>query len=207
MRERWDAKWLERGETANVEPNATLAAEVAHLEPGRALDVACGAGRHAIWLASLGWRVTAVDFSEVALRLGRRRAAERGVAVEWIRADLTEWEPPHASFDLVVVAFLQLPPKERRVVLRRSAATLAPGGTIVVLGHHRDNLATGADGPKDPALLYTEHELAAELPGLAVERKERVVRPSASGGREAVDALVRARAAGGHAPVASARGG
>jgi SAM-dependent methyltransferase len=152
-------------------------------------------GRNAIWLAERGWRVTGVDYSEVALAEARRRAAERGVQVDWVLADVTEWTPPAEAFDLVAVLYLQLPAHERRLVLERAAASLAQGGRIVVLGHDLSNLTEGWGGPSTPEVLFTPQDVAAELAGLAVERAERVVRrvEDEDGVHEAIDALVRAR--------------
>jgi 2-polyprenyl-3-methyl-5-hydroxy-6-metoxy-1,4-benzoquinol methylase len=194
-REDWNRKHGEAGPLFGVEPNRFLVAEVEDLAPARALDLACGAGRNGVWLAELGWSVTGVDFSEVAIANARRLANERGVEVEWIRADLREWAPAAAAFELVAVLYLQLPGPERRLVLGGAAAALAPGGTMLVVGHDLQNLDGGHGGPQDPAVLLTPAEVAAELIGLEVEKAERVLRPveTEDGQVHAVDALVRAR--------------
>ena len=194
-RDRWNEKWRERGAGARSEPNRFLVEEVSELPAGRALDLACGAGRNAIWLAERGWRVTAVDYSEVALAEARRRAAGRDVDIDWILADLTDWSPPVAAYDLVCVLYLQLPAGERRLVLDRAAGALAPGGTMLVVGHDLSNLTEGYGGPTSADVLYTPDDLVADLTGLAVERAERVIRPveDEDGLHEAIDALVRAR--------------
>jgi len=193
----WNRKHAESGRLYGAEPNRFLVAEVTGLPPGRALDLACGAGRNAVWLADQGWRVTGVDYSDVALARTRELAAERGVEVDLIQADLRDYAPPAQSFDLVVVLYLQLPAEQRRLVLGRAAAAVAPGGTMLVVGHHLDNLKDGWGGPKDPAVLYTHDEVADDLAVLVVEKAERVLRKVATehGEAEAVDALVRARAA------------
>jgi SAM-dependent methyltransferase len=194
-REDWDRKHGEAGPLFGVEPNRFLVAEVDGLEPGRALDLACGAGRNAVWLAEQGWAVTGADFSEVALANARRLAAERAVEVEWVEADLREWEPARQAFDLVAVLYLQLPAEERQSVLARAAEAVAPGGTLLVVGHDLQNLNGGHGGPQDPRVLFTPDEIAAELPGLEVEKAERVLRPvdTEEGEVQAIDALVRAR--------------
>lgn len=196
-REDWNRKHGEAGRLFGVEPNRFLVAEVERLIPGRALDLACGAGRNAVWLAEQGWTVTGADFSDVALAEAARLAGERGVDVEWVDADLRAWEPPAATFDLVVVLYLQVPEAERRVVLARAAAAVAPGGTLLVVGHDLENLNGGYGGPKDPLVLLTPEAVAGELPGLVVERAERVVRPveTDEGEAQAIDTLVRARRA------------
>ena len=194
-REEWNRKHREAGVLFGVEPNRFLVAEVEGLPPGRALDLACGAGRNAVWLAERGWRVTAVDFADVALRTARRLAEARGVEVEWVEADVREWVPGAAAFELVTILYLQLPAEERWLVLGRAAAAVAPGGTLLLVGHDRENLEGGWGGPKDPAVLLSPDEVAAELPGLEVEKAERVLRPveTEQGERDAIDTLVRAR--------------
>jgi len=191
----WNRKHGEAGRLFGAEPNRFLVAEVEGLNPGRALDLACGAGRNAVWLAEQGWTVTGVDFSDVGLASAAELAADRGVEVDWIDADLRTWEPPAGAFDLVAVLYLQIPAEERRVVLARAAAALAPGGTLLVVGHDLQNLNGGYGGPKSPEVLLTPDEVAAELPGLEIERAERVLRPveTDEGEAQAIDTLVRAR--------------
>jgi len=175
-----------------AEPNRFLVAEADGLRPGRALELACGSGRNAVWLAERGWDVTGVDFSGVALEQARALAAERAVVVEWVEGDVLEWEPPAAEYDLVAVLYLQLPAEQLAAVLRRAAAGLAPGGTLLVVGHHSDNIEHGFGGPKDPRVLYTPEQVAESLAGLRIEKAEAVLRP-VEGERDAIDALVRAR--------------
>jgi SAM-dependent methyltransferase len=196
-REDWNRKHAEAGLLFGVEPNRFLVAEVEGLEPGRALELACGAGRNAVWLAERGWMVTGVDFSDVALANARGLAAERGVEVEWVQADLRDWEAPARQFDLVAVLYLQVPAEERALVLARAAEAVAPGGTLLVVGHDLQNLNGGHGGPKDPRVLFTPEDVSSELPGLEVEKAERVLRPveTEDGEAQAIDALVRARRA------------
>jgi SAM-dependent methyltransferase len=192
-REDWDRRYAEKELLWSAEPNRFLVAEVATLEPGRALDLACGEGRNALWLAELGWRVTAVDFSPVAIDKARARAAREGQDVEFLCADLLEYEPEPSAFDLVLVLYLQLPADERKLVLSRAAAALAPGGTFFLVGHDLRNLTDGVGGPSDASVLYTPDDIVAELPGLEAEKAERVLRDVADSERPAIDALVRAR--------------
>jgi SAM-dependent methyltransferase len=195
-RERWNRRWSgEERVHAATAASRFLIAEVAGLPPGSALDLACGAGRNAVWLAERGWRVTAVDFSDVALGMARRLAAERRVVVEWIEADVLAWTPAPGAYDLVCVLYLQLPAAERRGALARAAAAVRPGGTLLVLGHDRLNLTEGWGGPTQPEVLFTPDDVVAEIGDLEVEKAERVRRVVADPGaaREAIDALVRAR--------------
>ena len=196
-REDWNRKHGEAGPLFGVEPNRFLVAEAADLTPGKALDLACGAGRNAVWLAEQGWTVTGADFSDVALANARALAAERGVDIEWVQTDLRDWEPPPRAFDLVAVFYLQLPAEELAPVHSRAAEAVAPGGTLLVVGHDLQNLNGGHGGPKDPRVLLTPEDVAGELQGLEVEKAERVLRPvdTEDGEAQAIDALVRARRA------------
>ena len=129
-RERWNKRWAGERAHASTEPSAFLVGEVAALPVGRALDVACGAGRNAVWLARRGWQVTAVDFSEVALRAARQLAASSGVSVEWLEEDAVAWTPPARAFDLVTVLYLQLPAQPGHLPpLRTDAGARKHGGT------------------------------------------------------------------------------
>jgi SAM-dependent methyltransferase len=192
-RERWNERYAAVENLWSARPNRFLVAEVSDLAPGRALDLACGEGQNAIWLAERGWDVVGVDFSEVAVAKGRERAARDGVDVELLVEDLLEYEPEPSVFDLVLLLYFHMPPDELRVVLERGAAALAPGGTLLVIGHDRTNIEHGTGGPSDPTIQYTPDEIAAELPGLEFEKVERVYRDVADAERPAIDALVRAR--------------
>ncbi len=191
----WDSRYAERELLWTAEPNQFVAAEVAGEDPGAALDVACGEGRNAVWLAEQGWRVTAVDFSAVALDKARALAAGRNVTVDWVLADVVEYRPRPASFDLVVVAYLHVPPPERAAVLGAAAAALAPGGLALVIGHDLENLEHGIGGPQDPDILLTPTAVVADLKGLKIEKAEKALREVDKDGVVgiAIDTLVRAR--------------
>lgn len=193
----WDARYSGDDLVWSADPNQFLVSEVAAMEPGRALDLACGEGRNAVWLAELGWNVTAVDFSPVGIDSGRRLADRAGVTVDWLVADLTTWQPPHAAFDLAIILYLHIPAPQLRAVLGGALASLAPGGSLLVVGHAIRNLTEGFGGPPVAELLYDPAQLAGELGGLILERAEEVKRPVLDDGvtRVAIDALVRARRA------------
>jgi SAM-dependent methyltransferase len=195
--QQWDERYSGTEFEWTTRPNQFVAAELADLPPGRALDLAAGEGRNTVWLAERGWRVTAVDFSRVGLEKGRKLSAARGIddsRLEWVVADLRDYQPERGAFDLVLVAYLQVSPELRAEVLAGAALALAPGGTVFVIGHDLTNLAEGTGGPQDPAVLYTPKAVSAELPGLRVVRAERVFRTVErdDGPATAVDTLVRA---------------
>ena len=193
QREDWDARyaWVE---DVWDEANRFLVAEVAELEPGRALDLACGQGRNAIWLATRGWEVTGVDFSEVAVAKALARAERDALPATFVCADLLDYEPNTGAYDLVLLLYLHVPAIERRRILAKAASAVSPGGTFILVGHDLANMADGVGGPSDAALLYTPDEIAGELPAdLEIEKAERVLRDVDGAERHAIDALVRAR--------------
>ena len=184
----WDQRYASTDRVWSATPNAEVERIVGSWPPGVALDLGAGEGRHAVWLASKRWRVTAVDFSAVGLAKGEREAAARGLKVDWVVADARSWHPPsHTAHDLVLVAYLHLPAD----VVSRATSWLAPGGALVVVGHALRNLTDGVGGPSDPALLHTPEQLRAAAAGLEVERCEEMVRPTADG--DAIDAVLVAR--------------
>ena len=194
-REDWDLRYAGDELLWSAEPNRFLVEATRDLLPGSALDVACGEGRNAVWLAEQGWRATGVDFSKVALEKARRLAAIRGVDVDWVEADVRTWSPG-GSFDLVVLLYLQVPVPERHAVLQTFADVVAPGGHLLVVGHDTENLTAGVGGPQDPAVLFSAADVVESIKGsrLVVERAEQVRRPVATdhGELDALDALVRA---------------
>ncbi|HEY8374386.1 MAG TPA: class I SAM-dependent methyltransferase [Pseudonocardiaceae bacterium] len=190
----WDARYAGTELVWSADPNRWVAQSLAGRPAGTALDLACGEGRNAIWLAEQGWQVTGIDFSATALRKAAALARERGVDVHWVHADLTEWAPEHLV-DLVVAAYLQLPAAQRRRVNRTAASALAPGGTMLVVGHDSTNLTEGTGGPQDPAVLFSPADVVDDVAGLGLEvvRAERVLRPVDGSPRPAIDALVELR--------------
>ncbi len=194
--EDWDTRYAGAELVWSASANTFVAAEVERLAPapGRALDLAAGEGRNAVWLAERGWAVTATDFSPVGLAKARALAEARGVALTLVEADATQPVPDATPFDLVVVAYLQLPAEPLGRALGHAADAVAPGGTLIAVGHDVDNLAHGHGGPPDPTLLWSAERVAAALDGLALERAERVTREVATddGPRQAIDTLVTA---------------
>jgi len=165
--EAWDERYRSRGALWSGNPNPNLVSQVADLAPGIALDAGAGEGADAIWLASRGWIVTAVDISAVALERGAAHAAERGAElagrIEWRHEDLTSSDPGNASYDLVSVQFMQLPEALRTPMFRRLAAAVAPGGTLLIVGHHPSDLQTTVPRPPLPELFYTGDDIVGLL--------------------------------------------
>jgi len=196
-----DAFWDERYRTAELiwseTPNQFLVSETADLTPGRALDVACGEGHNAIWLAEQGWTASGTDFSAVGLEKARALAGQRGVVVGFELHDSTTWTPPARSFDLVCVFYLQLPEPERSAALVNAMAGVAVGGTVLIVAHDVDNLAHGVGGPQSADVLYSVDEVAdlVRSSGFDLVKAHQVFRevrtPSGETAR-AIDTLVRA---------------
>lgn len=177
-------------------PNAQLVAEVPTMSPGTALDVGCGEGGDALWLAEQGWQVTGVDFSAAAL--ARAAAHDTAGRVRWAQRDLATWAPPEGVFDLVTAHFVHPPPEPRREAFARLAAAVAPGGTLLVVGHDVSDAHAPIGRPAVPELYYTAQEVAGCLDPerwevLVAESRPRTVRDGE--GREMTihDATMRAR--------------
>jgi SAM-dependent methyltransferase len=183
--EDWDERYAEQQQWS-AGPNALIAALLQDLPPGRAVDLAAGEGRHARWLAGLGWAVHAVDFSRVGLDRGR--AEPGGEAVTWVVADVLTWTPPAADLDLVLVAYLHLPEDDTVGLLTRAVGWLRPGGRLLVLGHDVENLTAGVGGPQEAAILHSVPRLAPVAALLDVDRLEQVGRETPAG--TALDTLL-----------------
>ena len=183
--EEWDERYAEDRQWS-AEPNRLIAGLLADLPPGDAVDLAAGEGRHALWLAGLGWRVTAVDFAGTGLARGQGQPGADGVL--WVHADVLDWSASPESQDLVLVAYLHLPEDETVVVLDRAVGWLRPGGRLLVLGHDVENIDRGVGGPQDPAILHSVERLSPVAARLDVDRLEQVRRETPAG--TALDCLL-----------------
>lgn len=194
----WDARYAAQELIWTAEPNRRFVQEVQMLAPGRAIDLAAGEGRNAVWLAERGWEVDALDFSKVALEKGRQLAQARGVAqtVHFEQADLRHASLPSAAYDLVALIYLQIPQETLVPILKRSVQALIPGGHWVLIAHDSSNLEHGFGGPKHADMLYTADQVLRALDGsLVIEFAgtiEREVKTD-DGIRVAIDCLVHAR--------------
>ncbi len=157
----WDERYRSADAIWSGDPNPQLVAEVAGLASGTALDIGCGEGADAVWLAERGWHVTAIDISGVALERARSAASNAGVAerIDWRHGDIATWAPER-SYDLVSAQFMQLAPSLRDTVFRSIAAAVAIGGTLLIVGHHPSDLETTVRRPRMPGVLYTAEEIA-----------------------------------------------
>jgi SAM-dependent methyltransferase len=151
----WDARYTERGGTMwSGRANGRLTAEVADLAPGRALDVGCGEGADAIWLADRGWTVAAIDISVIALSRAQEAAKVAGASVEWVSGDVLETPFPARSFDLVSLQYPALPKAGGEGAVRTLLDTVRPGGVLLAVYHdlddeHREHFKSRGIDPAD----------------------------------------------------------
>ncbi|MBC7403933.1 MAG: class I SAM-dependent methyltransferase [Microbacteriaceae bacterium] len=191
-----NAFWDDRYSTAaaagdavwSIEPNAWIEQVTGTLPPGNAIDLAAGEGRNALWLASRGWSVTAVDFSAAGLAIGRKRAATAALDLDWVTADATSWVSP-TPVDLVVIAYLQLPAPDLTRAISNAILSLAAGGTLALIGHDSENLEHGVGGPQDATMLYDLETVRSAAVGLDIAECRRYDRTTADG-RIAIDTIL-----------------
>jgi SAM-dependent methyltransferase len=149
--EAWDERYRATELLWSAGPNIWVEKRLAGVKPGRGLDLASGEGRNAIWLAQRGWKMTAVDFSAVAIERGRSVSDE----VEFIEADVLTWAPEDATgFDLVLIAYLQVEAEPLSDLVRRATTWVNPGGELFMVGHDISNLDEGVGGPQVPEILW-----------------------------------------------------
>jgi thioredoxin reductase/protein-L-isoaspartate O-methyltransferase len=191
----WDERYRVKPEIWSGDPNAALVTETADLQPGTALDAGAGEGGDACWLAARGWKVTAADISGVAIERAAKRASEHGLAITWLHADLAKTSVP-GTYDLVTTHFLHVPKSEQQSLFGHLAAAVAPGGTLLVVGH---DLRDMAKMPRPDLMEYgwTAEEVAAALgEGWTIEAAEARPRQAAGPDGDEItihDAVLRAR--------------
>jgi len=194
----WEARYRESEKIWSGAPNPQLVIEVSDLTPGKALDAGCGEGADAIWLAGTGWNVTAVDFAQAALDKGAREAQRQGLdeMVNWICEDLASWQP-RREYSLVSAQFLHLEPPLRDVALQYLAASVLPGGSLLVVGHHRRDLKTHTGHERHAEVLFNPEDIEALLEPAewnieVSEARERIVGDSEGKPFSYTDTVVRA---------------
>ncbi|MCY4371062.1 MAG: class I SAM-dependent methyltransferase [bacterium] len=173
----WNERYSTRGMPPGAEANQFVAAFASGLSPRRVLDLGCGQGRNAVWLALEGHSVTGIDQSEVAIGQARQLAAASGVEVRFETGDIVQdWVPTPGSFDLAVLSYLQLPAEARTVAHAKVRSALADGGTVFLVAHHSDNLRHGVGGPPYPQVLFDEATLAADFAALRISTNKKIFR-------------------------------
>lgn len=191
----WNERYNGAGFVYGASANEVVVELTTPLPRGKAVDIGCGEGRNAVFLANRGWLVEGIDFSQVALDKAARLAQNSPKAVverlTWTCADLTTADFG-SGLDLALIVYIHLPPDQRRELLRRAQNALAPGGALLVLGHHSRNLDEGVGGPPDPEILFTPEDIEADLdPSMQLDFSRDLGRETEDG--TAIDALVFAR--------------
>ncbi len=187
----WDQRYADSDYVWTVKVNQFVEEHLAGLEPGTAIDLAAGECRNTVWLAGLGWDVTAVDYSQVGLDKGHKLADDHKVSANYVCADATTWQAPE-PVDLVVLSYLQLPKAERTAALEHAKTWLKPGGMIFIIAHDQTNIDGGYGGPPSKEVCYDLDETVAALEGLTIQKAEvakRVV-TKPDGEHTALDTLV-----------------
>lgn len=193
----WDRRYADSARAFSSEPIPLLAELASPLVAGRALDLAAGAGRNALWLARRGWRVTAVDFSRVGLERAASGAAQLGLELDCVQADLYDYRPEPGVFDLVLITYMHPQVGERASVFASAAEAVAPDGHLLVMGFDESDPHLGG-GPADPERRFSVSRLSGAFPGIELERCERVERErqTEEGPKRAVDAFAWGRRPG-----------
>ncbi|WP_068155148.1 class I SAM-dependent methyltransferase [Rhodococcus phenolicus] len=191
----WDERYTAADMVWGSPPNPVVVEFTAALPHGRALDLACGEGRHSLWLATRGWEVDGVDFSGVAIEKARRIATQAPKRsrdrLRYLHADVTK-DAFDGEYDLILAAFLHLVARQRASLVENAINSLKPDGILIFLGHDSTNPTLGTGGPQDPEILYTPTDVVNEIDGrLEILVAERRARETDTG--TAVDALVVAR--------------
>jgi SAM-dependent methyltransferase len=196
VRAEWDARYADRQQLWSGQPNGALVAEVAGLTPGRVLDVGCGEGADAVWLARGGWDVTALEVSGVALQRAVGHGRDAGVTVRWVHAGLAEAALPPASFDLVSAQYPALLRTPDAAAERALLAAVAPGGVLLLVHHAGMDTQPVQDGGFDPADYVWPSMVTALLDGdwevQVNEQRPRIAPDGGAGAHHAEDLVLRA---------------
>jgi len=197
VREEWDRRYAERDQLWSGQPNGALVAEIAGLAPGRVLDVGCGEGADAVWLAGRGWEVTALEVSGLALERAAQHARDAGVDVRWVHAGLAEAALPPGSFDLVSAQYPALQRTADAAAERALLRAVAPGGVLLLVHHagmQTQQVQAGGFDPADyvwpsmvAALLDDDWEVELD------EQRPRSAPTSGGGAHHTQDVVLRAR--------------
>ncbi len=194
----WDRRYASEPQRWSGHPNGSLAVEIGHVSSGAALDVGCGEGADAIWLAQRGWDVTAIDFSQVALDRATRVAEDAGVEVDWVRADIAIEPPARRRYDLVSVHYPALRHTPGDDAIHAIIDAVAPGGTLLIVGHHLDGSEHHQHHGFDPSDYVQPTDVAEHLDGAWTVQVQEVrprTRPAGSEGPDVPDVILRARRA------------
>ena len=179
----WDERYCEPGFAYGTAPNEFLASIVHRIPHGKILSLAEGEGRNAVYLASLGYQVTGVDGSAVGLRKAEELAAERGVVITTIHADLKEFVIEPEQWDAVIACYCHVPPEIRIPLHQAAVRGLKSGGVFVLEAFSKEQLAYGTGGPQSLDMLMSLEEVTRELSGLEFVHAVRIERDVREGSK------------------------
>jgi SAM-dependent methyltransferase len=175
-KEFWNERYAQHQSVYGAEPNEFFKEQLQSLKPGKLLLPAEGEGRNAIYAASLGWQVTAYDYSEVAKTKTLEKAAALGIlSITYEVADLSQIILPEVKYDLIALIYVHLPREIRKHLLRECIKSLKPGGRLILEVFSKDQLHYNSGGPKDASLLYSLLELAEDVAGMKINIQEEVI--------------------------------
>lgn len=166
MKDFWNERYQQDSFIYGKQPNTFFAEHINLLEPGTLLLPAEGEGRNAVYAASLGWDVTAFDFSEAARQKAEKLAAEAGVDIHYQLSQAADFQAEAESFDVVALIYAHLPPLIRKEIHRRLVSWLKPGGRVILEAFHPRQLQHHSGGPKNPEMLYDKDMLRNDFPTL-----------------------------------------
>jgi SAM-dependent methyltransferase len=176
-RDLWNERYANKELVWSAGPNKLFAEEVKDLPAAKSIDIACGEGRNALWLAEQGWDSTGIDFSDEGIDKGRQIAAKRGLDVHWIAEDASTYALPKNEFDLVAVLYLHTEHDEMQAWLQNALNAVKPSGTFIYIGHDPSNIEHGVGGPQNPDFLPSAEVFTQCMTGFDVERAEVIERP------------------------------
>ncbi|MBN8217895.1 MAG: class I SAM-dependent methyltransferase [Spirochaetes bacterium] len=169
----WDQRYAEEGFAYGEAPNAFFRGELEKLPAGKLLLPAEGEGRNALFAASRGWAVDALDFSDVARKKALAQAEKLGLSLHYEVADLADYSPGSAApYDAIGLIFVHLPPPLRKSFHRKLIDALKPGGRVILCAYHTRQLGRGTGGPGQAELLYTADLLREDFRGMEMELLE-----------------------------------
>jgi SAM-dependent methyltransferase len=191
--ERWESRFSAAGYLFGAAPNEFLARQAHRLKPGQtALSIADGEGRNGVWLAQQGLDVTSIDFSPTALAKARALAAERGVTLRTLQADVLDWTWPVEAFDVIAAIFIQFaPPDGRRRLFAGIRQALKPGGLLLMQGYRPEQLTYRTGGPDKVEHLYTRAlltEFFGDFASVEINEHDGVIREGT--GHNGMSALI-----------------
>jgi len=174
MKEMWNDRFKTNEYVYGLEPNKAFKNFIEHLKPGKILLLGEGEGRNAVYAASIGWEVTAVDFSDEGKSKALQLAKNRNVKINYFVQDVLQYSPPEDYFDCIALVFLHMPSKEFYPFVKHLHSALTSQGQLFITGFHTDQLKYKSGGPKNEDWLLATETLSNELVQYQINRNEKL---------------------------------